>query len=70
MASCAERQRLVEEYEAALDEYIGSLKRSLGSPSDSFERHKILLRCREALTAHCLGHGCDREGAPAKTADA
>jgi len=62
MGSCAERQRLADEYEAALNEYIDSLVRSLGARSDSFERHKALLKCREALAEHCLSHGCDREG--------
>jgi len=58
MPSCIERQRLVDEYEAALDEFLNSLRRSLGDRSDSFERHKALLRCRAALAAHCLDHGC------------
>jgi len=58
MPSCVERQRLVDEYEAALDEFLNSLRRSLGDRSDSFERHKALLRCRAALAAHCLDHGC------------
>ena len=57
-APCAERKRLMEDYEAALDEYINSLKRSLDARSDSFERHKTLIRCRETVRAHCLGHGC------------
>ena len=57
--ACAERQRLVDEYETALDEYISSLARSLDGRSDSFERHKVLLKCRETLRTHCLDHGCE-----------
>ena len=58
MTPCAELQRLVDECETALNEYVDSLVRSLGNRSDSFERHKVLLKCRAALAAHCQSHGC------------
>ena len=70
MASCTERQRLVDECETALDDYIESLKRSLRGQSDSFERHRVLAQSRAALLAHCLNHGCDREAAMAVGASA
>ncbi len=68
MASCIERQRLLDEFESALNIYVDSLERSLGDPgtSGSLERHRILLACREALKAHCAGHGCDESPSKAK----
>jgi len=70
MALCVERQRLVDECETALNEYVDSLIRSLDGRSDSFERHKVLLKCRAALAEHCVGHGCDGAGASAKSVGA
>jgi len=54
MDTCAERQRLVSEYEGAFDEYIQSLARSVDGRADNSERRKVLLKCKAALQAHCV----------------
>ena len=58
MASCNERQRLEDECESALNDYIDSLRRSLEGRSDSVERHRVLSECRAKLLAHGKSHGC------------
>jgi hypothetical protein len=58
MDLCAHRQSLVDMYEAALDEYLASLKHRHQGHSDSPQRHADLLRRRAALVEHCIDHGC------------
>ena len=59
--SCAERDRLVAEFEAALDAYIEALHDILSNPVpiDSRLYHIALEECRRRVFDHCELHGCD-----------